>query len=342
MAKVVGLFKLSGTISDLTFRQTKDGPVAQMKPGPSREKVLTSDNFRRTRLNAGEFQLAVKEATLLRRSLRTALDGVKGRTLNGRMNGLFYKAAKRDVTHELGMRRASAGGIDALTGFEFNKDLLLGHALPVGISHELDIEKGIFTLGIPAFIARKRKGFPQDATHFCIVSAGVVIDYVKGRSRNVVSRSELMPLRRKTSGRLDFEQRLGMEVGVDEVAVQVLGIQFYKMEAGEAILLEGGAMRVLEARKGIKEEKNLVGEVWVGHGEELVEAKQVRKSRKPELRQRRREVDRKRLPMVRKEMGRRLLFCRLSGDLHYICNPYVGKEGHGVTGLVAEVPGSDP
>ncbi|WP_315822258.1 hypothetical protein [Paraflavitalea speifideaquila] len=94
MAKVISLFKISGTISDLTFRQTKDGLVAQMKPGPTREEVLTSDNFRRTRLNADEFGLAVKEATLLRRGLRSSLEGVKGGTLNGRMKVFFIGLQK--------------------------------------------------------------------------------------------------------------------------------------------------------------------------------------------------------------------------------------------------------
>jgi hypothetical protein len=50
MAKVESVFKLRGSVGDLTFRETQDGTIAQNKPGPSREKVLSHENFKRTRL----------------------------------------------------------------------------------------------------------------------------------------------------------------------------------------------------------------------------------------------------------------------------------------------------
>jgi hypothetical protein len=75
MAKVISLLKLSGTIGDLTFRQTVWGTIAQQKPGPTRERVLTCEKFDHTRRNAGEFRLAIKNATLLRRALGEAIGG---------------------------------------------------------------------------------------------------------------------------------------------------------------------------------------------------------------------------------------------------------------------------
>ena len=125
MAKVTSLIELRGSIDDLTFRKTEHGIIAGMKPGPSREKVLTHENFRRTRRNAAEFGLAIKEATLLRHALGEALNGRKGSSLNGRMFGLFCQAARQDVVSDRGSRRASTGAIDWLRGFDFNMELSL-------------------------------------------------------------------------------------------------------------------------------------------------------------------------------------------------------------------------
>lgn len=75
MAKVISPFTISGTIGDLNFRGTPSCNVARLKPGPTREKVLISDRFERTRRNAGEFKSAIKDATLLRQALGDAIAG---------------------------------------------------------------------------------------------------------------------------------------------------------------------------------------------------------------------------------------------------------------------------
>jgi hypothetical protein len=55
----------------------------------------------------------------------------------------------------------------------------------------------------------------------------------------------LLPLRKKTPGPICFEHVLKTERA--DVMIQVLGMQFYKVVDGKAELLQGGAMRVLEA-----------------------------------------------------------------------------------------------
>ena len=245
MAKATGLLKLQGTIDDITFRKTENGIVAGRKPGPTREKVLEHEHFRRTRLNAGEFQLAIQEATLLRHALGTALQGKTGSSMNGRMNGLFYAAALHDGVNDFGCRRASQGDTGLLRGFDFNKRLLLQYALPVALTHELDGKTGICRVEIPCFIARKRREFPEEATHFRIVSGAAMIDFLRGHYQRDVQRSALLPLRKKTPGGLCFEHRLEPDEG--KVMVQVLGVEFYKLENGKEVLIKGSAVRILEA-----------------------------------------------------------------------------------------------
>jgi hypothetical protein len=244
MAKVTGLLKLRGTIDDLTFRKTEEGIIAGMKPGPTRERVLTHANFRRTRRNAAEFRLAIQDARLLRHALGAALNGKTGSSLNGRMNGVFCKAARQDRASDRGCRRAWKGATDMLKGFNFNKQLSLEQAMPVPLLHELEVERGACRVKVPAFMARKRKGFPATATHFRIVSGVAMVDFVHEHYRQDVQWGALLPLSKKTPADSCFEHRL--EPGTGKVMVQVLGMQFYKLVDGKEVLVKGSAVRILE------------------------------------------------------------------------------------------------
>jgi hypothetical protein len=411
MAKVISLFKISGTIGDLTFRQTKDGPVAQMKPGPSREKVLTGKTFRSTRLNAAEFKLAIKEGKLLRDALGIAKEGMRVASLNGRMNGLFYKVLESDPENCRGERYASNGDMQLLTGFDLNKDLLLANALPPDIHHQLDVGTGVMKVELPAFIARKKKGFPKEATHFRIVSGGAVIDFNKRIYRRDVKESELMPLRKKTPEAICFEHIL--KAGEGEVLVQVLGIRLYKLEDGREVLLQGGAMRILEAVKTVTRiggelhelscgdemrsgVEALLEDIGPGDGEQGAErvygaegsegeagaaplevgllavdvcapvgvegyrkavgrlrrrgrggvgGRRQRGNKATRHRGRRKGStnDKEGVGVSLRERGRkRLLFCRSSVDLHYICNPSDGTSWQPEVREAIGVPGNDP
>ena len=245
MAKVISLLQLRGSIDDLTFRKTEDGTIAGRKPGPTRERVLTYEHFKRTRRNAAEFQLAIRDARLLRHALGQALNGRRGSSMNGRMNGLFYTAARQDDVSDLGARRAYKGGIGLLTGFDFNKQLSLEHALPAPLMHQLDVATGACQVKIPSFIARKRKGFPPEATHFRIVSGVAMMDFLCPNYRHDVQESKLLPLRTKTPEGICFEHQL--EPGEGKVMVQVLGMEFYKLVNGKEVLIKGSAVRILEA-----------------------------------------------------------------------------------------------
>ncbi|AXY78400.1 hypothetical protein D3H65_32355 [Paraflavitalea soli] len=348
MAKVISLFKLSGTISDLTFRQTKDGPVAQMKPGPTRERVLHSERFRSTRLNAAEFKLAIAAGKLLRDGLGIAKEGMRVASLNGRMNGLFYKAAMGDREHCRGERYAWYGDIQLLAGFDFNKDLLLANALPPGIRHHLDAATGVMQVEVPAFIARKKKGFPKEATHFRIVSGGAVIDPKKRSHRNDVKESELLPLRKKTPEAICLVHQL--EAGGGEVLVQVLGIQLYKWEDGREVLLQGGALRILEVvraekgNEGTRHQGNEVGEGIEATGQpgkEVEEGNGAMRQQGNEGLEGISEGKEMRIG-VRVPGGKGLLICRSSEDLHYICDPSDGISGLRAGYEATGAPANDP
>lgn len=241
MAKVISLFKISGTIGDLTFRQTRDGTVAQIKPGPNREQVLTSDRFEGTRRHASEFKTAIRDATLLRRSLGNTLNGVHHPRLNGMMNKLLYEASRQDKHSRMGFRHASAGDPGLLEGFEFNPHLSLDHALR--FEHSMDIKTGMVRVTVPCFVARKKKVFPADATHFRLVSCGAVINFTENRCAQEIAASRLLPLGKKTPGSIHLKHTV--KSGVNDVVVHAMGIEFYKMVKGKRVLVKYGALRIL-------------------------------------------------------------------------------------------------
>ena len=264
MAKYESLITIRGTVDDMTFRKTKEGKVVGKKTGPTREKVLTNPKFARTRRNAGELKLANKDAMLLRHALDSTLDGVRRTTLNGHVIGLLHSVSLHDTVNDFGSRCAAAGDVSKLTGFDFSETLSLATALPIKFEHSLNAGTGVMKVQIPSFIAYKRKSFPKEATHFRIVSCGAAVNFGHHQYASKIKASDLLPLSRKTPGPVCLEHQL--HGGTGDVLIQVLGIQLYKVEKGEAVLVKGGAVRILEAVR--MEEKNTGSEALRQKGNE--------------------------------------------------------------------------
>lgn len=66
MAKQRGIIKREGTISDITFRKTKDGYLAKEKSLIAARKINSDPAFIRTRENMAEFGRAGRAGKLLR------------------------------------------------------------------------------------------------------------------------------------------------------------------------------------------------------------------------------------------------------------------------------------
>jgi hypothetical protein len=160
------------------------------------------------------------------------------------MNGLLYSVAAQDQEHDLGYRCAGSGDVSQLEGFEFNHKLSLGYAMPVCIEQHLDAGSGSVQVKIPSFIARRRKGFPSEATHFRIVSCVGMMNFDKHYYSNHTEESDLLPLS-KMMAAVELQHQLVTKPG--EVMVHVVGMMFYKVVKGKELLLNGGAMQVVEA-----------------------------------------------------------------------------------------------
>jgi hypothetical protein len=189
-----------------------------------------------------------QDGKLLREALFTAIDSVRHPSLNGMMIKVLHATAKTDKQSKAHCRHAAAGDLSLLEEFEFNDQLSLDQALPVKFVHSLGVETGNVRLEIPSFIARRKKGFPKEATHFRIMSCGVAVDFANKDFNRHASASELLPIGKQTPGPICLEHQLKAKAG--EVMFHVMGVEFFKVENGKSKLLKWGAMRiVVVARK---------------------------------------------------------------------------------------------
>jgi hypothetical protein len=248
MGKLISPLKIRGTVDDVCYRLTEDGVIVQSKPGPTAEQVRTGKNFDLTRRNASEFGRATKDAMLLRHSLGYVVRAVKHARLSSHMNKVLHRIAKSDKVSEFGSRHADAGNLQLLAGFDYNHLLGVDMALPVPLGHSLDATTGAVQLTVPGCIVRRKKAlFPAAATHFKIVSCAGAVDFNRQRFASDIAQSELLPLSKKMP-ELRLKHSLQAEPG--QVMLHTVGIVFYKVEDGEATLLRGGALKIVQvARK---------------------------------------------------------------------------------------------
>jgi hypothetical protein len=246
MAKQVGPIKFRGKLDDVCGRLTKDGAILQTKTGPRREQVLHNDNFINTRRNASEFGGAVDASTLLRKVLGYTVKAVKHEKLVCYMNKKLHAVMKSDKQSGWGDRGADKGDLQLLKGFDYNQELALSVALPRKLSHALDMATGQVMLAVPGGLVRHKKAFPEDATHFRIVSCAGAVDFNKNSCSYDIAESALLPLS-KVMPALQLKHQLVGKPG--EVMLHTAGMVFYEVVDGEARLLRGGVLRVLEVER---------------------------------------------------------------------------------------------
>jgi hypothetical protein len=257
MAKLISALKIRGTIDDLSFCLQQDGTVVvQAKPGPRREQVKTGKHFDQTRRNASEFGKVTRDAMLLRHALGYITKALRHSKLNSYVIKRLHPIAISDPVSTYGSRHVNKGNIQLLEGFDYNHLLSLETALPVKLEHAMDLASGQLQLRVPGCIVRRKKVFPAGATHFRIVSCAAALNFDKHRYSNHIVESELLPLSKQMPA-IELQHQLVGKPG--EAMVHTVGMVFYKVEAGEAVLLSGGTMRVVEVVRVEEVERPGVG-----------------------------------------------------------------------------------
>jgi hypothetical protein len=247
MARQAGIFKVEGTIGDVTFFKSGDGYLVRLKGGVSGDRIANDPAFARTRENGAEFGRAGKAGKLLRTSLRGLLQNASDRLLTSRLVTEMMKVIKADATSVRGMRNVIDGEVELLQGFEFNVVGKLSTTLYAPYSVTLDRVSGQAVVEVPAFVPNNMIAAPAGATHFKVVHGAAEIDFEAGSYVVDTKETVLLPLNNLPTADINLENLL--TPGSVHPLFAVLGIEFYQSVNGEYYPLKNGAYNALAVVK---------------------------------------------------------------------------------------------
>ena len=243
MAKQRGIFKVEGTVDEITFYKSKDGFLIRQKGGVSAERMATDPAFERTRENQREFARAGIAGKVLRNALRTVLLNATDRLLVSRLFTAMMKVVKADATSDRGQRNVLDGELELLKGFEFNEAGKIAQTFKAPFSSVIDRANGTLSLTVPPFVPSNMVIAPAEATHYQVVSAGGFIDFEKGINGIITNSTAVVPIDNNASAAINH----AFDAGADpnHPMFIVLGISFYQEVNGKQYPLKNGAYNAL-------------------------------------------------------------------------------------------------
>lgn len=247
MAKQRGIFKVEGTLDDVTFYKSKDGFMVRGKGGVTGERIASDPAFIRTRENQAEFGRAGKAGKLFRSAFRVLLQNTADGRLVSRLLKEMMRVVKADSTSTRGKRNVLDGELELLEGFECNVNGKLAQTLFAPYTATIDRVAGTLKISLPSFVPVNQIGAPMEATHYQIISGGGSIDF-EGESFDVdTETSSVLPLSGTSSAALNISFSVGAN-STDPLFL-VLGIAFYQQVNGSPYSLKNGAYNALAVVK---------------------------------------------------------------------------------------------
>jgi hypothetical protein len=247
MAKQRGMFKVEGTVDEVTFYKSKDGFLIRQKGGVSADRIATDPAFARTRENQQEFARAGKAGKVLRNAVRPLLVNAGDRLLVSRLFTAMMKVVKADATSDRGQRNVLDGELELLEGFEFNEAGQLSQTLFAPYAASIDRAIGVLSVALPAFVSLNMLVAPAEATHYQIVSAGGTIDFTTGSNGIQTNSTAILPIDNNLGAAVNHSYN--MAANSTEPLFLVLGISFYQQVNGKDYPLKNGAFNALSIVK---------------------------------------------------------------------------------------------
>jgi hypothetical protein len=247
MAKQRGMFKVEGTVDEVTFYKSKDGFLIRQKGGVSADRIASDPAFARTRENQQEFARAGRAGKVLRNAVRPLLVNAGDRLLVSRLFTEMMKVVKADATSDRGQRNVLDGELELLEGFEFNDTGKLTQTLFAPYTASIDRVSGALSIAIPAFVPVNLLVAPAEATHFEIVSAGGWIDFESGTNGMSTDASGILPIGSDLTAAINAAFTAGANSA--QPLFLLLGIAFYQEVNGKNYSLKNGSFNALSIVK---------------------------------------------------------------------------------------------
>lgn len=239
MAQQKGIFKITGTIGDVTFYKSKDGYLVRGKGGIDAKRIATDPAFQRTRENGMEFARAGKAGKTLRAAIRPLFTSVKTTTMASRLTKIMMKVIQADAVNARGQRNVIDGEAELLTGFECNETGALATTLHAPYSAVIDRAAGEMKLTIPPFVPANMLTAPQGTTHYKIISGAAEISFEQETFTNATESTSVLPYDREET--VALSHTLSVTAGSVHPLFLALGVEFYQEVNGEMYALKNGA-----------------------------------------------------------------------------------------------------
>lgn len=164
MARQIGIIKLNGTIGDLSFYDSKFGPLVRKAGGGFNSKAIkTKPSMIRVRENATEFGRVSKVKQLFRIALHPFLNTCKDTTRHGRMMRVLQEIKTLDTFSERGKRDVALGLMNPM-GMKLWKDFDLTERSPFALLPcSFYVEEETYSLSLTG-LEMKKVVFPKEAS----------------------------------------------------------------------------------------------------------------------------------------------------------------------------------
>tara|TARA_R110000850_G_C9994993_1_gene467542 strand:+ start:14928 stop:15683 length:756 start_codon:yes stop_codon:yes gene_type:complete len=243
MAKQKGIFKLKGTIGDVTFYKTRDGHIAKEKSGVDAKRIANDPAFERTRENGREFGTAGKGGQLIRKGLRLLLLNAKDSRVGSRLLKALMTVIKTDAINDRGQRTIQDGDMSLLKGFDFNVRGKLGTALFSGYTTTFDRAAGTLEVALEAFTPQITIEAPTGTTHFEVVGGLCATDFTNRTFEEGHALSGILPWDHEEVAGITLNASIG--AGSVQPVLTVVGVNFYQDVNGKMYPLKNGTFNAL-------------------------------------------------------------------------------------------------
>ncbi|NII28792.1 hypothetical protein HB364_27165 [Pseudoflavitalea sp. X16] len=253
MATQAGPLPFTGSIGNVTGYKKNGKHFIKEKSVITRDRVLHSAGFARTRENAKEWRRAVRAGMLVRHSFRRLLKGLQlaDNELSGRLHGWMNKIVKSDLVSDRGERTVSKGQLELLEDFAFRSATTFSSVFFAGPVSSIDTVTGTLKLEIRPFDPTRRINAPEGATHFKIVAAGAAIDFEKERCQHNYQETGYLSLAAMVQEPICLEQTITPLPG--QSLLLAIGVVFYTQHGdGRFDRVDGGVMRILQVFSVLK------------------------------------------------------------------------------------------
>lgn len=242
MAKQKGIFKVQGTIGDVSFYRSKDGYLLREKTSLDGKRIATDPAFVRTRENSAEFTRAAKSGKLARQAFRSLIKEASDSLVVSRLTREMILCIYEDTLHARGERTVDQN-ISLLRDFDFNFNAKLGSTLYVPYQAVIDRAGGEMAVNLEAYQATGAILAPEGTTHYQFHVAGAQLDFDQKFYEVKFMDGPILPYDRsqQAAGTLSVQ----LTPGSDLVMMLVFGISFTQEVNGEHYSLKNNVYNAL-------------------------------------------------------------------------------------------------